>query len=87
MFPKPMQRYRIFLFPRKSLKFCNFWKKSSELAKMLFFFPGPVKKKTAFSDELVSTFKLFQGKKKQAVFFFRPLFGARKKKQKFSDLS
>ena len=37
-----------FLFPGKSLNLCNFWKKSSELAKMLFFFSGPGKKKQPF---------------------------------------
>ena len=36
------QRYRIFLFPRKRLKFALFWGKSSEWVKMLFFFSGAV---------------------------------------------
>ena len=77
----------VFFISREKFKFLQFLEKIEWVSKNAVFFSWTRKKKTAFWDELVSTFKLFQGKKKQAVFFFRPLFVHGKKKQKFSDLS
>ena len=60
------QRYRIFLFPRKSSFFTHFWAKPIEWMKKLFFFFRDRKKKKQLWDRMNEwTCELFQEKKKQ----------------------
>ena len=91
-FSLPSIKGTVFFFPRNSLFFRTFRKKSSECVKKpFFFFPRPEKKKQPFQMSEWVACKLFLGKKKHVqksqnhCFFFFPLRG--KKKTTFSNSS
>ena len=64
------QRYRIFLFPGKSLTFAIFGQKSSEWVKIVFFFPVPYFFSGLLNLSEWVDFKLFLKKKIRFLFFF-----------------